>query len=501
MNDQTRMALWDGNKNASGSENFVIDTWRHRNMAYGSQGGGAQMGGGGMDSLMDQNRTGDFGTRSLGAMSGMGGSGSNMVNLGNLHLSQGSGMSSLPLDAHPSSSLTMQRSYAELSDRRRDAIKAAFRRVDPRGQGFTTSQDLTRSLQQYTNLGPADQNKLLQGIMGNNPNRITLSQFLSYYQVLGGTIERDRDFEDLIRHHWGFPEVCDILDDMKNKFMMVGLAYTFRRGLEQGVPELSSTAFQSAISQVGMQYSDQDVRRVFDAFDASGNPSSTLEVMKLTAHLTSAPKPPAPMPALYGTAHFSEVNSQAGTPQRHTRSLDYGGLPPHTPMSYSSHWSSGHQGMSAYGNYSDGYPGGSHPEPPEAPAEHKYGPDYDNPNAPPPECPPEGEDDGCLAPPETGGNPNEPPPDAPPEDDEGCMAPPEDKTDDMDGCDCPPESGGGFGARPGGGGGFGGVTQPSPFGGGGKQPGGISGHMAAAAAAGNSVPSGRRRAVTVGSTT
>ena len=30
-----------------------------------------------------------------------------------------------------------------------------------------------------------------------------------------------------MRHHWGFPEVSDMLDDMKNKFAMVGLAYTF----------------------------------------------------------------------------------------------------------------------------------------------------------------------------------------------------------------------------------------------------------------------------------
>ena len=50
-------------------------------------------------------------------------------------------------------------------------------------------------------------------------------------------------------------------------FAQVGLAYAFRRGLEQGVPELSEQAFQQAISQVGMQYNPSDVRRVFDSFD------------------------------------------------------------------------------------------------------------------------------------------------------------------------------------------------------------------------------------------
>ena len=32
-----------------------------------------------------------------------------------------------------------------------------------------------------------------------------------YYQMLGASIERDRDFEDLLRHHWGFAEAGSAL--------------------------------------------------------------------------------------------------------------------------------------------------------------------------------------------------------------------------------------------------------------------------------------------------
>merc|ERR1719199_19290 len=87
----------------------------------------------------------------------------------------------------------------------------------------------------------------------------------------------------------------------------------------------------------------------------------------------------------------------------------------------------GHQGMS-----------GRHPDPPAAPPEGvsrelwKRSSDTQwlgeaddtNPNEPPPKAPREEDEEGCLAPPETGGNPNEPAPEAPPEDDED-MAPPE----------------------------------------------------------------------------
>ncbi|CAE7531409.1 casA [Symbiodinium natans] len=87
-------------------------------------------------------------------------------------------------------------------------------------------------------------------VTGLDPNtRVSIATFIGYYQMLGASIERDRDFEDLLRHHWGFAEVPQLLDDMRGKFAMVsalcvawrgrcqqccevGLAYAFRKHLE-----------------------------------------------------------------------------------------------------------------------------------------------------------------------------------------------------------------------------------------------------------------------------
>jgi hypothetical protein len=304
------------------------------------------------------------------------------VGLGDLHLSQGSSSYGLKLDSHPTAVL---QTTPEMSMRRRDAVKAAFSRIDQRGMGFVSFQELQAGLQRYSNLGSADQQRVAHGIEGSIGQRVTFVQFLAYYQQLGNSIERDRDFEDLIRHHWGFPEVCDILDDMKNKFMMVGLAYTFRHGLNKGggCPELSMETFRDAISQVGMSYNPTDIKRVFDAFDS---PGGQLEVLRLTQHLTSAPKPPTPVPALYGTAHISEVGSTPNSSQSY-------------PM--------GLMGLHASGKI---------PDPPHAPPEK---PETTEQDEPAPKAPPEEEEEGVNAPHEAnGGNPNEAPPQAPPEDDD-----------------------------------------------------------------------------------
>ncbi|OLP78982.1 Metacaspase-1 [Symbiodinium microadriaticum] len=90
-----------------------------------------------------------------------------------------------------------------------------------------------------------------------------------YYQMLGASIERDRDFEDLLRHHWGFAEVSTTLEDMRGKFAMVGLAYAFRKHLEQG-----------------MQYSAADLRGVFESL---GSGAQSLEVYRLVEHVMRAP--------------------------------------------------------------------------------------------------------------------------------------------------------------------------------------------------------------------
>jgi hypothetical protein len=461
-----------------------------------------------------------------------------MVSLGDLHLSQGSNLSGLQLEANPNAALRPP-IQGDFSTRRLDAIKASFARVDPRGSGYVSKQDLEVALQRYSNLTMSDQLRVANAIGGNSPQPISLHQFTAYYEMLGRRIERDRDFEDLMRHHWGFPEVSDVLDDMKNKFMMVGLAYTFRHGLHSNgsCPELSVEAFQDAIGQVGMAYRTSDIRRVFDAFDGSGSGRPTIEVLKLTGHLTSTSKPPAPLPALYGSAQFHQNSSPMTTFQSSGSSP----LHPSHPLHPNNFGSSGGFGSSS-----------GHPQPSIAPPETSE-PAMDE---PPPQSPPEEEDDGVLAPPEEGGsgpykpgadaprapeegagnddegylappesgNPNEPPPEAPEEDEDGVYAPPESGKSIRphlgdDDVQAPAENPRGFGVPSSGSyGSFGGhyghygghhaqpyraqYPQPAPAYGGLSQSRptqhGNSGHLAAAAAAGNSTPSGRRRAVTIG---
>lgn len=50
------------------------------------------------------------------------------------------------------------------------------------------------------------------------------------------------------------------MDDMKNKFAMVGLAYTFRESFQHEVaPEISSQAFKDAVAGCGRHCQSHDV--------------------------------------------------------------------------------------------------------------------------------------------------------------------------------------------------------------------------------------------------
>mmetsp|Transcript_16560 Transcript_16560/g.38255 ORF Transcript_16560/g.38255 Transcript_16560/m.38255 type:complete len:1088 (-) Transcript_16560:115-3378(-) len=278
----------------------ILDSWRHRQVDYTPR-----TPDGYHEDMHRADRT--VNTRTL-AMTG-----SAMVNLGDLHLTVGGGF---PADFDTlHSALSPQKTVAELSTRRKEAIKASYRRCDLKNQGWVTTQELTGALREHSHLGPPEQQRLIHGI-SRGESRVTFAQFAGYYQVLSGHIERDRDYEDLMRHHWGFAEVSDILEDMKNKFAMVGLAYSFRHHTDAGChPELSFEAFQNAINQVGMHYNPKDVKRVFDAF-GDHNDVQSMQVLRLTEHLTRAPRPHTPIGRLNnssygGNAHISEVNSQS----------------------------------------------------------------------------------------------------------------------------------------------------------------------------------------------
>merc|ERR1740117_1553172 len=64
-----------------------------------------------------------------------------------------------------------------------------------------------------------------------------------------------------------------------------------------------------------MSYNAKDVKRMFEAFNDHKAVGNTLEVHRLTQHLTCAPRPRTPIPKLYGSAHFSEIGSPGLTPQ------------------------------------------------------------------------------------------------------------------------------------------------------------------------------------------
>lgn len=234
---------------------------------------------------------------------------------------QSSAFAGMSLDVSSNVAVQPQLNVAEMSSRRRDAIKAAFRRLEKGGQGWVTVQDMIQGLQRFSNLPDFEKERVVLGLCGGGAlgrglsrdanTRVTFSMFASYYQLIGSSIERDRDFEDLLRYHWGFSEVSDIMDDMKNKFAMVGLAYAFRRNLEGGSsPELTPDAFEQALGHVGMKYSGDDILRLFQAFgEHTSSGGQTMEILRLTQHLTSAPRPPTPITSLPGMAHISEVHS------------------------------------------------------------------------------------------------------------------------------------------------------------------------------------------------
>jgi len=315
---------------------------------------------------------------------------------GEVHLSRGSSHSGLGLDP---TAVAPQGSVAEVSSRRKQAVKAAFRRFDAKQQGWVFVQELTAALQRFSHLSLTDQQRLTHCLtVGGASQRVEYTQFAAYYHLLGSNIERDRDFEDMLRHHWGFAEISDIMDDMKNKFAMVGLAYAFRRSLEKGgSPELTVEAFQEAIGQVGITYGKSEVERIFGAFDITGGmsgESKSLEVLRLTAHLTGAPRPGTPVLPIPGSAHFSEVNSQPEPGDVGVSSLVGHGTQMHTP--------------------SPSLQTEQLPEPRLAPLEPEPGQLADRPDVLPPLAPPEEDQWGELAPVEQTTASGEPPP-APPE--------------------------------------------------------------------------------------
>jgi Ca2+-binding EF-hand superfamily protein len=203
----------------------------------------------------------------------------------------------------------LPRTEAELSDRRKRAIIDAFRRIDISHMNRVGAKELAAGLQRFSNLSTQEQSSLVGAILSHSGagaiGEVSLGHFVSYYSVLGKDIRRDRDFEDIMHQHWGFAKVEDILDDMKNKFSIFGLAYAFQKSPSGGDPTTyTPRSFQTAISSVGINYQSAEVDRVFKAFSPTGD--KKLSSLDLMQHLTSAPRPTQPEgPQAWSTAAVS----------------------------------------------------------------------------------------------------------------------------------------------------------------------------------------------------
>jgi len=316
----------------------------------------------------------------------------------------------LSLDISGGSLASLRSVAAELSCRRKAALQGAFRRLDVSGRGWVSIDELSTALISAGSLSPSDQALVVLGVSNAGfAKRITFSHFASYYRILSGAIALERDFEALLRYHWGFNAVSDILDDMKNKFALVGLAFTFRETMqkESGTNgEIDLNAFKQHLEKVGMAYDPRDLKRVFDAFASGGDP---LGFLNLSQQLTSAARPSTPVgsahlarrPVLGGTAHLSEIGTGSlnGTGQTlgstmnsiHGHLTANGELPPCPAAPPERPEKPDHD---------------YHAVPPEAPSEDGY--EENDTRPPPPENDEEGEEALPLthpAPPEGDGSP------------------------------------------------------------------------------------------------
>lgn len=93
--------------------------------------------------------------------------------------------------------------------------------------------------------------------------------------------QRIRDARDVQRP-------ADMLDDMKCKFALIGLAYTFRKHLEAGDSELSIGSFQQGTTKLGMQYNFSDIKNFFDACSTGGS-RDHVGILRLSELLSGTP--------------------------------------------------------------------------------------------------------------------------------------------------------------------------------------------------------------------
>lgn len=159
---------------------------------------------------------------------------------------------------------------ADLSSRRKIAVKKAFKRLDPLGNGHAAWEEVKQTLTAAP-LHPVAQQKLindLERLTDRRPDGImTLpySSFASYYYAVSQGIPHDGDFEQLLHAQWGYSDVSDILASMQKQFAFIGLTHVFQ---DAPAGELSGTNFEAALRRAGLQPRRDDVQRICRAFNS-----------------------------------------------------------------------------------------------------------------------------------------------------------------------------------------------------------------------------------------
>lgn len=263
----------------------------------------------------------------------------------------------------------------EMSERRVAAVKRIFHRLDHGGQGSVALDKIEKELERVSDLDAREQNRLLHSFTGNTGHsgrarRVSYADFAEYYRAVSKRIPRSCDFEKVLRKHWGFTEISEILEDMKNQLAQVGIACAFRQILQRPGSDMSLSDFEQGFAGVNITYRPQDLKRVFDAFQqsSSGTTGGKVAVTGFSETMTEGPRPDTPTKRRPG-AKPAQSGSDPLSASTHTAHGGYGGMNGYA----ASHTASTHYGSSLHSgaslttaSYGGSYPNAGLPPAPLA---------------------------------------------------------------------------------------------------------------------------------------
>mmetsp|Transcript_81359 Transcript_81359/g.141179 ORF Transcript_81359/g.141179 Transcript_81359/m.141179 type:complete len:529 (+) Transcript_81359:46-1632(+) len=187
----------------------------------------------------------------------------------------------------------------DLSVRRKQCVKKAFKRLDPLGSGVVRLQDAFEALAAAPQLSPAGQEELKQALSKlatQTPDGrpvFTFAAFLSYYHDVSPGIGSESDFEQLLEAHWGYLEVSDIIAALQRQLTLAGLSVAFQGYTDPGqFRSMAAKEFDGCLKRVGLQLRPADLQRLFGAFSCMGQ---GLGLDEFKEQLVS-PRPETPVP-------------------------------------------------------------------------------------------------------------------------------------------------------------------------------------------------------------